>query len=92
MFVAGDAFALNENMLKPFIGSKLTVNQGIFNYRLSRARRIIENTFGILSSKWRIFNLENTNTNPTTKAKHIRMKFADYFAGTGAVAWQNDRI
>lgn len=41
--------------MKPYTGQKPGSSpERIFNYRLSRARRIIENVFGILSSKFRV--------------------------------------
>lgn len=56
VLIADDAFPLREYLLKPFSHhGTLTVKQRIFNYRISRARRIVENAFGIMVSRFRIF-------------------------------------
>lgn len=51
IFLGDDAFPLMTNIMKPFSGQ---YNKGskerIFNYRLSRVRRVSENVFGIISS------------------------------------------
>ena len=51
--IGDDAFALQKWMMKPFSLRSLTKEQRIFNYRLSRARRIVENAFGILAHRFR---------------------------------------
>ncbi|CAK1591625.1 unnamed protein product [Parnassius mnemosyne] len=59
VFVADDAFPLRTDMIKPFRQADLnTYEKKIYNYRVSRARRIVENAFGILASRFRIFHTE----------------------------------
>lgn len=54
VFVGDEVFALKDNFMKPFPQRNLTREERVFNYRLSRARRIVENAFGILVSHFRL--------------------------------------
>ncbi len=55
MITADDAFPLGRHLMKPYGGRYLEHEKRVFNCRLSRARRVSENTFGISTARWRIF-------------------------------------
>ena len=42
--------------MKPYSRRTLDRSKAIFNYRLSRAQRVVESAFGICASKWRILD------------------------------------
>jgi len=69
-FVADDAFPLTKYMMKPYSRRKLSKEHYIFNYRLSRARRIVENAFGILVWRFIVF-LRPIELQPSTVDKVI---------------------
>ncbi|CAJ0955318.1 unnamed protein product [Ranitomeya imitator] len=50
VFIAHEAFPLHPHLLKPFAQRKLTAERRIYNYRLFRARRVVEMPLGL----WRI--------------------------------------
>ncbi|GBN27202.1 hypothetical protein AVEN_46589-1 [Araneus ventricosus] len=51
VFVGDEAFALRPDFMKPYAQKLLNTEKRIFNYRLSRTRRIVENAFGILANR-----------------------------------------
>lgn len=55
VFVGDEAFALTKEIMKPFSEKTLNPERLEFNRRLSRARVVVENTFGILVSRFGVF-------------------------------------
>jgi hypothetical protein len=55
VLVGDEAFQLQENLMKLYPREVLGIRERVFNYRLSRARRIIENTFGIAAARFQVF-------------------------------------
>lgn len=57
VLIGDEIFPLKPWLMKPYPGRHLDEPRRVYNYRLSRARRTIENAFGILSARWRIFRV-----------------------------------
>lgn len=54
--IGDEAFPLQKHVMRPFPGKMANGGQQTYNYRHSRARRIVENAFGMLTSRWRVYH------------------------------------
>ena len=54
MILGDGAFPFRPWLMKPFSNAKLSQSERYFNYRLSRARMVVEGAFGLLKGRWRI--------------------------------------
>ncbi|RLU20862.1 hypothetical protein DMN91_007476 [Ooceraea biroi] len=54
VILADAAFPLQNHILKPYPSRNLSYDERIYNYRLSRGKRIVENAFGILANRFRV--------------------------------------
>ena len=65
VFIGDDAFGLKNHLMKPYPFQHLSLAERVFNYRSSRARRVIENAFGVAPSCFRVLHRPMIAT-PTT--------------------------
>ena len=79
VFVADEAYPLRRDLMQPFPGTHLYGSRRAFNFRLSHARLIVENTFGILTSQWRMYRgvigVSPSNVDACVKATCILHNF-----------------
>lgn len=101
VFVADDAFPLTVNSMKPYGGKFLSDLQRIFDYRLSRLRRVTENAFGIWANRFRLFsNRANLSPEKTeiivmaSLALHnmLRTKSRESYTPAGFVDQENEGV
>ena len=56
VLVGDEAFPLREHLMRPFPGAALNTDERrVYNYRLCRARRTVENAYGIMAQRWRVY-------------------------------------
>ena len=71
MILADSAFPHFPWIQKPYTNAVLSEKQRYFNYRLSRARMVVESAYGMLKSRWRVLHRKCDSNNETMKVKTL---------------------
>lgn len=53
--VGDEGFPLQRYLIRPYPRKNLNDEKRVYNYRVSRCRRVVENAFGILAQRWRVY-------------------------------------
>lgn len=72
VLVGDEAFPLKKYLMRPYPATTSRSNESerIYNYRLSRARRVVENTFGMVVQRFRVL-YGKLQMNPDNAAKVV---------------------
>ena len=98
-FVCDDAFPLGLHLMKPYSKQHLSEERRIFNYRLSRARRVSENALGILAARFGVLHtMMRLSSDKATKvvlaccALHNMLisKFSRFYCPPGSIDYENE--
>ncbi|XP_028418939.1 uncharacterized protein LOC114544521 [Dendronephthya gigantea] len=71
IILADSAFPHLPCIQKPYTNAVLSEKQRYFNYRLSRARMVVESAYGMLKSRWRVLHRKCDSNNDTMKVKTL---------------------
>lgn len=91
VFIGDKAFALRKNLLRSYPNTNNDRQKRI--YRLSRARNVVENAFGILSARWRVYRRQLETVDHIIKATCLLHNYLSVQLSslpTSAVDYQND--
>ena len=97
-FVGDDAFALGEHMMKRVPSTSAVYAERVYNYRLSRARRVVKNAFGMLANRFRILHrpqdMEPEGVKVTVMTMAVLHNFLiskskSYYMAKGQVDWED---
>lgn len=97
VFIGDEAFPLKENLMKPYPNKGITHREKIFNYRICRGRRIVENAFGILANRFQVLQTTIKTSLKTTEIivlaccalhNYLRRKSSTYLTPS-CVDWED---